>query len=213
MNDITLQIVILGIPGILCYFISSKLIGKIGKNNLEEFLAIFLFSILSYILFSLSISGFNFLFCTNFNNEVFNDILKAKPSMEPNDVIGATITSVFLAFIISFLYNYNFLNWFARLIKATKRYGDEDVWHYLHTNYLKDIDWFVVRDLKNDLMYLGNITAYSETEKERELLIKNADVYRNSTSELMYEVQEVYICLAKNDITIEVNPKIKEISK
>ncbi len=209
ITNFTIQIIILGIPGIFCYFISSKLVGKIGKNNLEEFLAIFLFSILSYALYSLGIIVFNFIFCVDFNNEVFNAIFKSQPSIKPNEVIGATLTSIFLAFLISYLYNYNLLNSLARFIKATNRYGDEDVWHYLHTNYLKDIDWFVIRDLKNDIMYLGKISTYSETEKDRELLIKNADVYRNSTGELMYGADDVYVCIAKNDITIEVNPKTK----
>ena len=210
ITEFTIQIIILGIPGILCYFIASKLVGKIGKDKFDVFLAIFLFSILSYFLYGIGTEVFNLLACSNTSNNILTKLLSNQKNINASDILFATVSSFFLALIVSYLYNFGVLNKIARLIRATKRYGDEDVWHYFQNIYSPKItDWFVIRNLKADLMYQGNVTAYSETEKDRELLIKDVDVYKNSTGEYMYSADEAYISIDRNDITIEINPKDK----
>jgi len=210
ITQFTIQIIILGIPGIFCFFVASKLVGRIGKDKFDAFLAIFLFSVLSYVIYSLGVEIYNLIVCVKTDNNILSNLITDQNNIRAIDILLATISSFILALIISYIYNFNLLNRFAQIIRATKRYGDEDVWHYFHNIHSPKIsDWFVVRNLERDLMYSGNITTYSETDKERELLIKEVDVYKNSTGEYMYSADEVYLSLDKNNITIEINPKDK----
>lgn len=209
MASLTLQIVILGTPGILCYFLTSKLIGKIGKNSLEEFLSIFLFSILSYLIASTLIFVTNIFFENKITNDILTNIFSTNPSIKVEHILLATFVSILISILNSYIYNHNLFNKFARWIHASNRYGDEDVWQYLHTWYKREKDWTIVRDLKNDIMYLGYITAYSETEKDRELIIKDVSVYKNSTGEYILNSSDIYLSIEKNNITIEFNSHIK----
>lgn len=206
ITQFTIQIIILGIPGILCYFIASKLVGHIGKDKFDVFLAIFLFSILSYILYGATVEVYNILFGENSQHSILTKIISDQKQISVSEILCATIASFFLAFIIAYLYNFNILNKFGRWIRATKRYGDEDVWHYFNNiSSPKLTEWFIIRNIRADLMYLGNISTYSESGKDRELLIKNADVYKNSTGEYMYSADEIYLSVDRNEIIIEIN--------
>lgn len=211
-DELTITIVFLAIPGIVCYFILSKLIGGCGKNTIERVLLIFLFSILSYLLLDFFIPTINSLFCTQLKNNTLENIFKNRDAVTINKIVGASIISVLLAFVLSYLYNYKVLNKFGQFIKTTKRYGDEDVWHYFHNTYSKNgSEVYYVRDMKNNLCYVGHIKAFSEQEENRELLMYNVIVYENETAIYLYNAKDIYLCLNKDEIKIEIAPLIKNV--
>ena len=49
ITEFTFRLMLLGIPGIGCYFLLKKLIGKIGADMVESVLSIFVLSILCYL--------------------------------------------------------------------------------------------------------------------------------------------------------------------
>lgn len=61
-----------------------------------------------------------------------------------------------------------------------------------------------VRDHKLDLLYFGWILVYSDSEKQRELLLRDVRVYNNSTDDFLYEVSRMYLSRESFDLTIEV---------
>lgn len=206
ITEFTIQIIIIGIPGIFCYFIASKLIGKIGKDSLEVFLSIFLFSILSYVLYSLALSIYNLMSCSPVQNDIINKIFTEQKSVKYYDILGATITSLVLAFILSYLYRFNILNRIGQKIGATFRYGDEDVWHYFHraSENQKNEGWIYVRDHKYNLVYYGFVSVWSESEKNRELIISDVTVYANDEGNELYTADHIYLSRNIDDLTIEV---------
>jgi hypothetical protein len=109
---------------------------------------------------------------------------------------------VLLAFFASALYTNMTINRIGRFLKVTRRFGDEDVWNYF--NNIREVNWVFVRDHKLDLIYFGWISVCSDSEKARELLMRDVRVYSNSTNDFLYEVSLLYISREPFDLTIEV---------
>jgi hypothetical protein len=84
--------------------------------------------------------------------------------------------------------------------KITCRYGDEDLWEKFQLD--NGNEWMVIRDHKVGLYYFGHILTYSDTERMRELIMKEVSVFTKD-GELCYEVDKVYIGRQFDDITIE----------
>ncbi len=196
ITEFTFRIIITGIPGIITYFLLSKLIGRVGKNTIEIVLLIFLFSILSYSIYDLASSS----------NDIIDKLFNESNNVKFNDILWSSFVAIIISFILSYLYRYNILNWIGQKIKATKKYGDEDVWHYFHNapEKQKNYGWIYIRDHKLDLLYYGYISVWSESEKNRELIITDVSVYNNINGEFLYDTNHIYISRNIDDISIEV---------
>ena len=86
------------------------------------------------------------------------------------------------------------------------------MWNYLFNS--SNVEWVFVRDHKTDLVYYGWIEVFSDSEKERELILKDVDVYSNTTDlqDPIYKIPLMYLSRDKHDLTIEV-PKLKSSNK
>ncbi len=83
-----------------------------------------------------------------------------------------------------------------------KRSGDEDIWYLFHDGQTRE--WVYVRDHRTNLLYYGSILAYSDSERERELILEDVDVYTNDTVERLYAVKTMYVSRSSHDLSIEV---------
>ena len=75
------------------------------------------------------------------------------------------------------------------------------MWDYFHNT--PQIEWVFVRDHKMDLTYYGWIAVYSDSEKDRELILKDVQVFSAESEDLLYNIEVMYICRDKYDLTIE----------
>ena len=67
----------------------------------------------------------------------------------------------------------------------------------------KETNYVYIRQIKNNLTYHGFVESYSENEVVSEVALSNVKVYSYSDSELLYEVDRIYISLNKSEIIIE----------
>lgn len=135
----------------------------------------------------------------------FKAILDEKVAIAWSEIIIASLIGVPVAFSASAFHTYKLANRIGRFIRVTRRFGDEDVWDYF--NNLPDIpeyEWVFVRDHKTGLVYFGWIYAYSDSEKDRELLMCDVDVYTNDKGEFLYKTGMLYLCRDRYDLTIEM---------
>lgn len=129
------------------------------------------------------------------------------------DPLFASILGIIVGFVASYFQRYKVINRLGRLLRATNRYGDEDVWEYFH-NSPQTPEWLIVRDHKTDLVYFGAIHVFSDTGKERELLMEDVDVFSNQEPVTkLYSVSSMYLCRAPHDLTIENWPVPKDASQ
>lgn len=99
-------------------------------------------------------------------------------------------------------------------LKITGKYGDEDVWDFvLNKKFLsqkendsnsntEDVKYVNIRDIKNNIMYSGFVAYFSETDKDREIFLIDADVYKSDGTKL-YSCPKLYLGLDKESINME----------
>lgn len=202
LSSFLIRIIFLALPGIVGSILYRRLKGKSSLKDWEDVLEILLFSLLSYALYALAVAMLNGVGWSHLTVTAFQAFFDEKIPIPWPEMIIASGIGMPLAFIASTLYTYKILNRIGRVMGVTKRFGDEDVWSYF--NNLYEAQWLFVRDHKLDLLYFGWILAYSDSEKERELLLKDVRVYKNSTNDFLYEVSRMYISRERFDLTIEV---------
>lgn len=116
------------------------------------------------------------------------------------------ILSIPVAFLLSMvdlaLGKYRFFQRLLQQLPLTDRYGHEDVWEYLIRSKKHDNDWVDIRDFENKIIYSGRVELFSDTDKVRELFLKEVMVYDFKYNEL-YEVPEMYISRPSESVIIE----------
>lgn len=204
-SSLAINIIILSIPGIISNRLYNTLIGKKNKKDWEEFFEVIFISIICYLTISF-IQSFDLDMRPLTISYEFKlvDNLVAISSGEMNynflEVALASLVGIVISIIYSYFYTYNLLNRFGMCIKATFRYGSEDLWEKFQKDY--GDNWITVRDLKTRFYYFGHIVTYSDSDKRRELIMKDASVYTED-GDFCYEVNKVYLSREFDDLIIE----------
>lgn len=205
--DVTsLNLIFIGTSGVVCYFVASKLLGRVGRGSLEVIMLIFMYALASYVLYAYAgraAEQFGF-------SNIAAELVLASPSamrIRTADVAGASISAIVLAYGLAYGYRYNLINRVGQTVWASNRAGDEDVWHFFHngSNEPWASEWIVVRDHKVDLQYFGAVSHWSESGEDRELLLTEVSVFRNSDGFRLYDCDHLYLCRDKDDLTIEIH--------
>ncbi len=132
----------------------------------------------------------------------FDALTNTSTKLQWSEILLAAGLSFPLAFVISFFAERKSIHRLAQRIGVTKKFGDLDVWDFMFNS--KEVEWVVVRDVKNDLMFEGWVLSFSDIGEIRELLLRDVRVYRNSTGEQHYEVGGLYLCRQKDDMIVEL---------
>jgi hypothetical protein len=101
-----------------------------------------------------------------------------------------------------FLFSAHHLTQFLQRIGATKRYGDEDVWDLTFNSGKAEVEYVHVREFDKKLTYAGWVEAFSETEKLRELRLRDVIVY-DFEGNILFETPRVYLARRMDNIDIE----------
>jgi hypothetical protein len=210
VKEFTFRLMLLGFPGICCYFLLKKLVGKIGSDVTEAVLSIFVLSLFCYFTTDL------FFFLPRYVPRLPwsrppVDFSLVKRLFGNNGQIGARsvllttlVSAPLVAGVISFLYRYKVWNGVCKKIGLTHRFGDEDLFNFILDAKQKP-EWYVVRDHKENLVYYGAITHCSDEGTDRELLLTEVDVYSNERDvKHLYSCPSLYVCRKRDDISIEV---------
>ena len=237
LSAFVIRIAFLALPGLLASALYRKARGRITKKPWEDFLEVMIFSLMSYLLLALVISCNNYIrknqnkttvikADSETNPEVsnntdykcwpeltiFNAFCDDKVALNWQEIGYASIIGLILAGIASYIHSYNAITWLLRKIRATRRVADEDIWELFHNSRKAD-DWLFIRDHKLNLVYFGCITFFSDSEKDRELVIEDVSVF-DENSKLLYECPGLYISRNEFDLTMELrnNKQAKDSS-
>lgn len=213
ITEFTFRLMLLGIPGICCYFLLKKLIGKIGADITESVLSIFVLSIFCYLAADIFSILPHLLPCLPWHSEatdfgLIRSLLSDSKLINDKAILVTTLFSAPVAGLVSILYRKKIWNRLCQKLKLTNRFGDEDVFNYLLDAERPDtLGWFIVRDHKEELVYYGAITAWSDEGRDRELTLSEVDVYSNEGDgkmDKLYSCPTLYLCRKRDDITIEL---------
>lgn len=207
LNDFVNRLILLLLPGIIAYKVYQKLRGRKTKKDWEDLVNILIFALLSYIVYgfcnSLRISIRPFFILSNYQpGSAFIKLIDNTLPIDWWEIIWSCALGIIIAYIASYISRYKLLNRFGQLIRATKRYGDEDVWDYF--NNRDKVEWLVVRDHKTNVYYFGYIKVFSEDrEALRELVLNDVSVY-SSEGDHLYNCKTIYLARESSDLTIEI---------
>jgi len=201
MTELTLKLIIILIPGAIATIVFGKLILHKEWTNFKFILFSTLFGIFSY----LTLQGFIELINWVFNKGIADLSIWASLTDAKNipyrEVFYSSLVSIVLAFIISFVENRKWINNFAKTLKISNKYGEEN----LFSRFLNepDTEYIYLRDIKNNLTYYGWVKSFSENANVSEIRLAEVSVYSYDNSDFFYDIDEVYLSFSKADIKIE----------
>ena len=118
------------------------------------------------------------------------------------EVASAIFVGVVLAIIWLFASNHKWDTRFLQWIGATKTYGDEDVWDFTFNSPVAAVEYIHFRDFANKIVYAGWVKEFSETEKLRELVLRDAQIFDFDGNKL-FDTPLVYLARDPENIHIE----------
>jgi hypothetical protein len=201
LSSLLIRIIFLTFPGIIGSILYRKLRGRPVRKDWEDYVEIAVFSLASYALYGLIVFVLKKAGLSSGTVTVLQAFLDEKVQVVWQEIVYASLCGVLLSFIAAYIHTYKLVTRFGQLVRATTSFGEEDVWDFFHNR--PDIQWVYIRDLKYDLSYRCWIEEYSDAFKERELLLREVDVYRNSTGESLYHCDVVYFSMKHDEFTIE----------
>lgn len=215
MTEIGYKLAIIFIPGIVGRFLLARFMFFRDRDKFYFTIHAFLLGIASYVLLDIFTGIYSYV--VNWDNPIFFSTtatvidLTTKQTINISKILWATILSIFIAGGLSCLERKGFIMALAQRLGATSRFAEPDVWGYIHNSpWIQENQWAIIRDRNNDIMYQGLIKAFSDPTEARELFLLNVNIYKNTTAELMYHVNALYLTLEPQSIEIEYLPTIEE---
>jgi hypothetical protein len=197
------QLVIIFIPGIIWERLDAQYGPSKATEQWDILRRTFVFGLSAYLI-TYCIYWLASFYFTGLNFQVF----KFEKDVEFLDGPGiklifyASLVSVLCALLWLYASNYKLLTRLLQRIAATKRYGDEDFWDFTFNSGRPEVEYVHVRDFDKKITYAGWVEAFSETEKQRELRLRDVIVY-NFEGQILFETPRVYLARKMDNIDIE----------
>jgi hypothetical protein len=207
ISDLTLRVLLLFFPGVICCKLVDNLTVHKERTTTMFIVHSFILGISCYLLLYVVVSiavKINELVQRRLDFDVifFDALINKETDLRWSEILMAAGISIPLALVTSLIAEKKLVHRAAQWMRVTSKFGDLDVWDFMFNT--RQVQWIVIRDLKNDLMYEGWVRSFSIAADLRELLLRDVRVYRNSTGEQLYEVGGLYISMKKEDATIEI---------
>ena len=204
-SEFVFGLLLLFLPGIICAYIVDTFTIHKERTQFQFVINSYLLGMIAYFTCWVVIE-----FCRyvgfNMDRVMFLNALVSKGQpISFGEIVWACITAILLAILFIWVDKHK---WHFKIFKKfgiTNKIGELDVWGYLMN--AKETEWVTVRDIENNLMYDGSVVAFSDNNKEAEILLANVGIYENDSAHLLYEVDAQYLSLSKDKIVIEVQKR------
>ncbi|MBN9088941.1 MAG: hypothetical protein J0J01_18700 [Reyranella sp.] len=194
------QIAILFLPGLIWAGLDSRYALKSKPSEVQFVLRAFQFGLASYA----ATFGVYALLGWPFALADLADA-SAKGILTPSifkEVASAIGVGLILAILWLFGSNHKWDTRFLQWIGATKTYGDEDVWDFTFNSPVAAVEYVHYRDFANQIVYAGWVKEFSESEKLRELVLRDAEIFDFDGNKL-FETPLVYLARSPDNIHVE----------
>jgi hypothetical protein len=176
INSTLLSLVLIFIPGILCYGIVAPLGEKKDRDNITMFLQVFMCGVFSYLFLATAHWWWPGFFPDISTIAIRNPAEIEKSKIDPRVIGFASLFGAVQGLAITLNLNRQLALRLCRLIGLTERFGDEDVWTLL-LNPTDTNGYVTVRH--NGLIYQGYVKGFSSGGEDRELLLTNVTVFKD----------------------------------
>lgn len=208
LTELTIRLLLLFIPGIVCHSIIDLLTVHRQRRPHEVFLLSYLYGILSYALYAfiamlvsirIRSDGIHIPFQTI---GFFDSLRDGKQPLSFLEIFLVTVLAAGIGVLLSAALNRYWFHKAALRFGITNKFGEPNVWSFTFNS--RDVRWVNVRDFAHNLMYRGYVQTFSDVEDTRELLLTDVTVYNETTGRRLYDARSMYLARNKDDITIEI---------
>jgi hypothetical protein len=200
VSSLFFEIALLLLPGFVWMKIHTKYGAKGEITQFDMILNAFLFGIIAYAVLYLIYWKFNI------PMHIVSLDVDSKKLFQPEsfvDIFAATGIAILLAILHLYGENYKLFTRFVQVIKATKTFGDEDVWDFVfNSSSVSSVDYLHFRDFENQVVYAGYLNIFSKSGQLRELVLRDVIVYDFDGQE-MYKAAHMYLARERDKIHIE----------
>lgn len=199
-----MQLALVFLPGLIWAQIDARYAAKVKQGQVEFIIRAFLFGLFTYVI---SFLGYR-LFGKEFSGLGIDNTNRTFLLLDSfvDEIIVSTLLSPALAVIWLYLAKNKVLVRILQSIRATSRYGDEDVWDYTFNSSLPNVQYVHVRDFDKGIIYAGWVEAYSASGELRELLLRDVVVHDRIGSETTIPL--IYLARDRGDVHIEFPARI-----
>lgn len=211
ISILALKLIILLFPGLIAALIYKRL--TIKHKERSDFMFV-LIAITEGIISYLTIQTIYFIgiFLHNVSNHeklryetisAFKNVTNGA-IIPYEEIMWASLAAVVISLITVTISHHNLLNKYAIKFGISNKYGDEN----LFSNFLNEscCGWVYIKDLPNELVYLGEVQSFSESAEFKEIVLNQVTVYRyfiDKEYKELFEVPKIYLSLPKDRVIIE----------
>lgn len=213
ISEVAVRILFLFLPGIIATYIIDALTSHRKRQPFNFIVHSYLLGVLSYGLVILIVN------IINFTVEKIEDIptlkvgfldalLNNEEQINASEVFIASLVGILLALILSGVITKKLFYKFANWMGLSDKHGDGDIWDYLLGS--NDVQWVILRDKENKVVYQGAVKGYSQKDEKREIVLSQVKVYRDIENELqsLYDMSFVYLNFDVNsNVVIEIDER------
>jgi hypothetical protein len=210
MDIITLKILLLFLPGIICQITLSNLIYN-SKKDFKYFIVYsFILGFISYYFAKVLINFLNLITRLNIQTKIdffnfFTSISNEKAkefAITPDQILWACASSIIFAALLALFINrgwiYKPFHWF----KISNTDGLGDVWNKVFGS-VDNGSWVIIHDHDNNLIYQGRVYHHSDFYENSEIFLKGVIVYDEKTKVEIERRRGLYLTRKHNNLTIE----------
>ncbi len=200
INFFLAQAAVIALPGILWAKLDQRY-ARSGKwSQTDLFVNVFIYGLASYITAYIvyALLGEPFVL-VDFVGAQERSIITRQIALE---IMATTGLSFVLGLASVAASNYKLLTRLLHTLGITKRYGDEDVWDYTLNSSSASVEYVHWRDFDRRTVYAGWVSTFSETEKLREIVLSDVQVF-DFEGALLYETPRMYVARKPEDVHIE----------
>ena len=191
---LTFKLLVLFLPGFIYLYIVRKLTKDKTFNTFEVFSFAIIFGLISYLVLQILHSSFGYNTLSIWNVFVFDE--NETNSINQNELLQGCLVGIFLAITYVYLHNKKSIYKLLLSMNITEKYGDESTFYtFLHSDVVTSVH---IYDFDNAIIHYGDILAYSEDEKGKEILLYKNIIYNMKSGEVITEVDQSYLSFSNS---------------
>ncbi|QEE49627.1 hypothetical protein FUA48_08535 [Flavobacterium alkalisoli] len=208
ISSLTVKLIILLVPGLISYFIYRRItIRETKRSDL-------MFIVVSILLGFLSYASIHYLFnffvivhnlfsiedWSSFHLITLTYITEDYP-IQYDEVAYAILSGTIIAVTFGKMDSSNIINRLAYKFRVTEKLNDQSIYNQYLLN--DQLTWVYVRDIENNLTYLGAVALFSDKENDKEIVLNDVTVYTFPDSQELYKIQSIYLNFGNGNIILE----------
>lgn len=205
LSKFSIGLIFIFLPGILALLVSERLTEHPQRKNYELFVYALVLGCIAHIAYGL-LAALSYALPPTYrlDEDRWIELMldDSQVSIQTRVVAITAIIGVLLGLLVAYGANHSWLHRVAHRLRVSRKFADNDVWGYLMNSGI--VGWIVLRDHSKNLMYQGYVATFSTTEDPRELILRDASVFENSSGAKLYDVSSLYLSFEKKDVVVEI---------